>query len=253
MAISWLLKPRLLVLIPLILVLAVAAACGEDATPTPTAKPTPTATPTVTPTPVPAGPKMGGIVRFVPPGDIQGLDPIAQPSLSIYYHSQLMSDQLFGFDDDAVPQPQMVDTWDTSSDGLTWTFTLRDGLNWHDGRPVTSEEVVLTLERFVQKNALGKVLAGFTDRWEEVNDKTFRVTLTQPFGVMLATLSQPVPFPPVIMRREDAIMEPTEPGEGKIGSGPFKFVEWRPGASVKYERNDAYQPRPEPASGYAGG
>ena len=67
-------------------------------------------------------------------------------------------DTLFAMNNAGDIKPQMVDTWQSSADKLTWTFVLRDGLKWHDGTPVTAEDCVASLKRWGARDALGKML-----------------------------------------------------------------------------------------------
>ena len=136
----------------------------------------------------------------------------------------------------------MMDTWITSPDGLVWTFTLRDGLTFHDGTPVTSEEVVLSLERWGTKRSTGVAVFNDTESLVAMDSKTFRFTLTTPLGVLLSGLSQPTGVGTIIMTKTDALVPVTEPAEAKVGSGPFRFINWRPGSRVLYERYSGYTP-----------
>ena len=72
----------------------------------------------------------------------------------------MVFDTLFALDKDFKPQPQMVDTWKASDDKLTYTFTLRDGLKWHDGQPVRAADCIASIERWGKRDALGQKLAG---------------------------------------------------------------------------------------------
>ncbi|MCL0101675.1 ABC transporter substrate-binding protein [Dehalococcoidia bacterium] len=197
-------------------------------------------------------PKRGGIVRYVPPSEPLGLDPIATTQYMTGHHAQLVYDFLFQYGNDHLPQPQMVDEWSVSPDRLTWTFTLRNGLSFHDGKPVDSEDVVLSLRRWAKKNSYGLLLAQVTNEWRTLDAKTFQLCLNEPFGLLLDALSQPT-IPAVIMPKREAQLEPNEVAPSNIGSGPFKFAAWNPGASLSYVRNDEYQPRNEHADGYSGG
>src|ERR1700733_11177876 len=67
-------------------------------------------------------------------------------------------DTLFAMNEKGEIKPQMVDSWQTSADKLTWTFTLRDGLKFHDGSPVTAADVVASLKRWSVRDPLGKML-----------------------------------------------------------------------------------------------
>ena len=75
--------------------------------------------------------------------DLKIIDPIWTTALITQYHGYLVYDTLFALDDKLQVQPQMVDTWKMSDDKLTYTFTLRDGLKFHDGAAVTAEGVAL--------------------------------------------------------------------------------------------------------------
>ena len=62
-------------------------------------------------------------------------------------HAAMIYDTLFSWDADMVPRPQMVESWTKSDDRLLYTFTLRPGLKFHDGSPVTTRDVIATLRR----------------------------------------------------------------------------------------------------------
>jgi peptide/nickel transport system substrate-binding protein len=152
-------------------------------------------------------------------------------------------------------KPQMLEGWTASADKLTWDFTLRPGLKWHDGEPVTPEDCVASLNRWMPRDALGRMLRAATASLEPTGPATFRLVLKEPFPMLLQVLAKPNAPLPVIMPRK--IM--AEVGDGRIktviGSGPFRFVaaRWKPGASMILERNPDYAARPEPADFLAGG
>src|SRR5258706_11257065 len=79
-------------------------------------------------------------VRMVPQADLKILDPVWTSAQITQIHAYLVYDTLLAMDSQQRPQPQMVDAWQRSPDGLTWTFTLRPGLVFHDGAPVTAED-----------------------------------------------------------------------------------------------------------------
>ena len=149
----------------------------------------------------------------------------------------------------------MVDTYDISPDKLTYTMTLRDGLRWHDGTPVTTKDVIASLRRWGARDPAGQRLLLFTDRWEAVDAKTFKIILKQPYGQVLATLGKTSTSVPVIMREKEALVDPNTQVTEAIGSGPFKFAkeQWVPGSKTVYLKNADYVPRKEPARTLAGG
>jgi peptide/nickel transport system substrate-binding protein len=149
----------------------------------------------------------------------------------------------------------MVESFSTSDDKLTWTFTLRPGLKFHDGQPVTTRDVIASLKRWMARDTIGGKLGEYTDSMEIVDDKSFTLKLKRPMALVPFALGSAVGQIPVIMRESDAASDPMKPVTETIGSGPFRFnkAEWRSGAKVVYDRNPDYVPRSEPADGLAGG
>lgn len=198
---------------------------------------------------------MGGTLRFIPHADLKILDPIWTTAYITRNHGYMIYDTLFAVDENLKVQPQMVDTWEVSSDGLQYTFTLRDGLKFHDGTLVTAEDAVVSINRWGQRDMLGKQLMNFTAQLEVVDAKTFRLVLKEPFGQVLEALAKPSSNVPFIMPARIAATPADEQIKEAIGSGPFKFVKeaWQPGHRVVYVRNPDYVPRSEPSSFGAGG
>jgi peptide/nickel transport system substrate-binding protein len=195
------------------------------------------------------------VLKFIPQADLRILDPISTTAYITRNHGYMIYDTLFATDAKFQVQPQMVDKYEMSKDGLTYTFTLRDGLKFHDGQPVRSADCIASLERWAKRDALGQKLADATESWKAVNDKTFTLKLKRPFALTLEALAKPSSNVPFIMperiAKTDAFTNITEP----IGSGPFKFVkeEWVPGSKVVYIKNTDYVPRKEAPSWAAGG
>ncbi|WP_342363159.1 ABC transporter substrate-binding protein [Terrarubrum flagellatum] len=167
----------------------------------------------------------------------------------------LVFDTLFAMDADMRPQPQMVKSYDLSADGLTYAFTLRDGLKWHDGAPVKAEDCVASLLRWWQKDQMGQRIKARAVSLETIDDKTFRLVLKEPFGLTIDALAQMDVYVPFIMPKRIAETPPSKVINEVVGSGPFKFVakEWQPGAKLVFEKNADYVSRPEPMSGLSGG
>jgi peptide/nickel transport system substrate-binding protein len=194
-------------------------------------------------------------LKFIPEADLRSLDPIWTTAYITRNHGYMVYDTLFAVNDKFEPQQQMVDKWRVSDDKLTYTFTLRDGLKFHDGQPVRSADCIASIERWAKRDVLGQKLSELTGRWTALDDKTFELKLKKPFALVLDALGKPssnVPFIiPERLAKTDAFEQVTE----AIGSGPFKFVkeEWVPGNRVVYVKNTDYVPRPEPPSWASGG
>ncbi len=149
----------------------------------------------------------------------------------------------------------MVDTFAVSDDRLTYSFTLRDGLAWSDGSPVTAEDAVASLRRWGARDGAGQILFDSISTIEAVDASTFRIVLSAPFEPLLSLLAKTGPNVPFIMPRRLAELDPEQQITEYTGSGPFIFEEdeWLPGSLLVYSRNPDYVARDEPASGTAGG
>ena len=200
-------------------------------------------------------PRRGGTLRFIPIGDLKILDPIWTTAYITRDHGYMVWDTLFATDANFQIKPQMVDKHTVSRDGMKWSFTLRDGLRFHDGQPVTAEDCVASIVRWGKKDALGKLMFAATGKFQASDKKTFVLELREPFGLVLDALGKPSSNVPFIMPARLAATSPDEQVKEAIGSGPFKFVkeEWQPGNQVVYVKNADYVPRSEPPSGAAGG
>lgn len=192
-------------------------------------------------------------VRAVMHSALRVMDPVASSATITRNHGYMIYDTLIGLDENYNPQPQMAD-WTVSEDGLTYTFTLRDGLLWHDGTPVTSKDCVASLKRWGVFDAGGKLLMNHVDSITALDDQQFELTLNSPFGDVIGLLSKPSAVAAFMMPEAVASIEPGQPLPNQIGSGPFRFVAeaFQPGVRVVYERFDGYVPRSEAPSGTAG-
>jgi peptide/nickel transport system substrate-binding protein len=187
--------------------------------------------------------------------DLKNIDPIWTTALITQDHGYAVYDTLFALDDDFMPQPQMAEGYNLSDDGLTYTITLRAGLKWHDGTPVTAKDAVASIERWGKRDAMGQMLAERTASITASDDKTLVLTLKQPWQMTLTALGKTGANVPFIMPEAMAKTDPYKQVPEMTGSGPYKIVkdEWVPGSKVVYVKNEDYVPRDEPADNAAGG
>src|ERR1700761_3554578 len=178
------------------------------------------------------------------------------PSTAYIYRDfgYMIYDTLLAEDSNFKIQPQMAE-YKISDDKLTYTFTLRDGLKWHDGTPVTAEDCVASLQRWGKADAMGQQLMNFTASIEAADPKTIVLKLKEPYSLVLESIGKPSSLVPFMMPKRLAETPPGKPIPELIGSGPFKFVkaEFQPGVKAVFEKNKDYVPRKEPASWTAGG
>ncbi|QDW39473.1 ABC transporter substrate-binding protein [Bradyrhizobium sp. KBS0727] len=166
----------------------------------------------------------------------------------------MIYDTLLAQDSSFKIQPQMAE-YKISDDKLTYTFTLRDGLKWHDGTPVTAEDCVASLKRWGKADGMGQKLMDFTASLDATDAKTITLKLKEPYSLVLESLGKPSSIVPFMMPKRLAETPAGTPIPELIGSGPFKFVqaEFQPGVKAVFVKNTDYVPRKEPPSWTSGG
>ena len=196
------------------------------------------------------------VVRSVPIGDLRALDPIWTTTYLTRNHAYLVWDTLFALDAQNRPQPQMVGGFETSGDGLTWTFQLRPGLLWHDDTPVRAADCVASIRRWGARDGMGRALMAQTEALEARDDRTFVLRAEAPRRLRAGRARQD--------RQQRALHDAGAPGAHRPEHGDHRSrglaapsascaQEWVPGVKVVYERNARYVPRDEPPSQAAGG
>lgn len=152
----------------------------------------------------------------------------------------LVYDSLFQLDDDNVPQPWLVeDDWSISDDGLEYTFTLRDGLTWHDGEDLTADDVVFTYEYYVDNptgasrfaSALGPVESASAD------GSTITLSLSEPAPDFTI---QPLADAPILPEHVWSQIDTPEESDADIGSGPYQLTEYEPDSFYRLEAYEDY-------------
>ena len=159
-------------------------------------------------------------------------------------------EELFAFDASWRVQPSLVSGYTVSKDGLTYTFNLRSGVPFHNGKTMTADDVVASLNRW------GKVSPYGATPYKSVESVTASgnsvvMKLSAPQAPLLAFLAFPVGGGS-IMPKEIIDAAGSGPIKQFVGTGPYKFVEWAPDRYVHHTRFDQYAPRSEPSSNMAG-
>jgi len=194
-------------------------------------------------------------LKAVMHSDLKIVDPIWTTAYITRNHGYMVYDTLFAMDEKGEIKPQMVEKYDVTADKLTYTFTLRDGLFWHDGAAVTAEDCVASIKRWAAKDSLGQTVMTFVDTITAGDARTFTVKLKQQTGLLVFALGKPSSNVPFMMPKRVAETDPNTQISDFTGSGPFVFKkdEWKPGDKAVYVKFDKYKPRSEPSSGLAGG
>lgn len=199
--------------------------------------------------------RFGGTLRVVAQASTETLDTSFSAAYVITVVSGHIWERLFERDAGFNPSPQMVSDWEVDGAGTTYTFTLRDGLKFHDGGSVTSDDVIPSVQRMWETTAAGEMLGsqlvegGLT----KIDDKTFSMTFQKPIGVVITGLAAPWPLQNIWPERIANTPAQEDHGEeGAIGTGPYKLAEWIRGNKLVVERFDDYVPRGEEGSYLAG-
>ena len=131
--------------------------------------------------------------------------------------------------------PDLATSWDSSPDLKTWTFHLREGVKWHDGKPFSADDVVFSIKRLQDKDIASVLRANFALVTEvvAVDPKTVKFTLSSPYADLPAVVAG---YQAQIVSQSSADTLTTKP----IGTGPFKFVEYRPGDQMILDKNPDY-------------
>jgi peptide/nickel transport system substrate-binding protein len=185
------------------------------------------------------------VLRYIPQADLTVIDPVLTTAYITRYHATMVWDQLYGLDSKLQPQPQMVDGHTIENEGRLWTFTLRDGLRFHDGEPVRGRDCIASIKRWAARDPMGQALLARTAEMTAPDDRHFTIRLTRPFKLLLACLSKLGPPALMIMPERLARTDPFVSIKEVIGSGPFRFLpdERVVGSKVVYARNTDYVPR----------
>ena len=164
---------------------------------------------------------------------------------------------LVAFRDDTSIGPMLADSWTVSDDGRTYTFKLRQGVKFHNGATMTSDDVVWSLKRWLDPATQWRCLSEFgptgiarVEKIEAPDAATVVVTLDQPTALFLSTIARPDCGQTAIIHRDS--VGPDGKWIAPVGTGPFKLGDWKRGQYVDLVKFDGYASRSEPRTGYTG-
>jgi len=194
------------------------------------------------------------MLRVIPQANLTSLDPVWTTAVVTRNNAFMIYDQLCAQDAAGEIRPQMAQGWSVADDRLAWTFTLRDGLFFHDGERVLAKDAVASIKRWARRDPFMQVLWPSVAEVEALDDRRFRFRLHRPVPLLTMALGQ-TQFPCFVMPERIASIDAFTQIREAIGSGPFRFVpgEWNPGQRAVWAKNERYVPRQEPVDGLAGG
>ena len=189
-------------------------------------------------------PKRGGtmtIMFFSEPPNLVSL--VNTTSLTV---SAKVTEGLLWYNNKMEPQPQLATAWEISPDELTYTFTLRQGVKWHDGQDFTSADVAASLAILKQSHPRGRSTFAHVTTVETPDAHTVVLRLNAPIPYLIKAFA--AAESPIVPKH---VYDGTDPFTNKnnsspIGTGPFRFKQWVRGSYIIYERNPDYWDQPRP-------
>ena len=164
----------------------------------------------------------GSILRAAIGGEPDQLDPSKTSSYFSFQVLENVYDTLVEPDENLEMQPALAESWETSEDGLTWTFQLREGVTFHDGSDFTAEDVVYTFNRIIDEDLNQSYRFGTVEEVTAVDDLTVEITVSQPTPNLLSALGG---FKGVGIV-DQANVESGDITTAPVGTGPFSLAEY---------------------------
>jgi peptide/nickel transport system substrate-binding protein len=216
---------RLLILLLVCMVLALTACNSEEPGPEPT---------------VSTSSEKDRVIKVAYSGIISRFDPTVQYGLAEMICETQVYDTLISKSFEGEFTPRLAERWDISDDNQVYTFYLREGVKWSDGKPFTAEDVVFSLDYYKNSSLMGWIYKD-CESFEAVNDHTFRMTMNVPNATILSYLSYEAYAPIIPKHGIETYGENygTSP-ETIIGTGPYEVVEFNHDVSITFKAKEDY-------------
>ena len=197
--------------------------------------------------------KYGSTLRVSLASEPGKLDMVLDSGVAASIPARHILEGLFAFDESYTPQPMLALRWELDETGTIATFYLRRGVLFHNGKEMTSVDVVASLNRWGESGLTSAALWSHVVSVEAVDEYTVRMTLDEPFAPMTTYLANiyggPSIYPAELVEGAGADVIPAE---DIVGTGPYQFAEWKAGDYILLERFAGYVASPAAASGFAG-
>lgn len=181
------------------------------------------------------GPVKGGVLKLYSTTP-DTLNPILTNNIYVRDYSRFIYESLVMLDKNQKAVPLLAYKWETSYDGLMWTFYIRDNVYWHDNTPFTAEDVAFTMNAIISSpNSSYKTNVSNIAEFSAVNSKTFKVVLKEPNAFTAEQMTFPI-LPKHIFEGESLADSPKN--NSPVGTGPYKFMEYKQDLHVKLKSNE---------------
>lgn len=188
--------------------------------------------------------------------EVANLNPMEYPRTPDSNVQNLIFDFLVKPDESLEFQPDLAEKWTISDDGTVYTFYLRQDVTWHDGEPFNADDVIFTLTSLASPDYVGgnegrvmdivgaeEVQAGTATEisgLKKLDDYTVEITLKAPNAAFMANMYTAILPEHILGQESPADWENDDFNRAPIGTGKYKFVEWKSGQYIRLERNDSY-------------
>ena len=182
-----------------------------------------------------AAPKKGGKLKFA--SDLHGpndaMDPGLNTSTIDYSRGRATYNSLCQINDDLTTRPELAEEYSANSDNTEWTFKLRKGVKFHDGSPLTADDVIYSMNRHYgeKSTSKAKTLVADVKEWKKVDSHTVKAIMKTPNGDLPVILGTP---------HFKILKDGTTDFQNPVGTGPYKMTEYKPGVRSISDRWDGY-------------
>src|SRR6266478_5922415 len=197
--------------------------------------------------------RKGGVLRVGNLGEPPALDAHWTTASITETLTNHIYEGLFSLDRDNKPIPMLAESYTVSKDGLTYTFKLRQGVKFHNGKEMTSDDVVASLTRWGKQSIYGKALFAQVAELRAVDPATVQMQLKEKSAIVLISLAVPNNFGAIYPKEIAEKFAPEVKVTEYVGTGPYKLAEWKPDQYIRMVRFDDYKSRSEKPNGYGGG
>src|SRR5262245_1290097 len=185
-------------------------------------------------------PKRGGTITLAVSKELALMNPLVNTSSTESRIRELMFEPLLGRDTMGAIQPRLAESWEVSKDGKLYTFHLRKGVKFHNGKEMTAEDIKFAIDYTLnpKNGAYGLADVEAVEKVEEVEEYNHKIYITKINTLFLTLLTDIRAFSAI--PKESLPEGLRKPSTFPPGTGPFKFVEWKPGQRVVFERFGDY-------------
>jgi peptide/nickel transport system substrate-binding protein len=193
----------------------------------------------------------GGELKVALEQQPETLDPQITTGATVKYVARHIFEGLLALNSNFQPEPMLAESWEISGDGKTYTFKLRQGVKFHNGEEMLAEDVVASMNRWLQQSSVAKQIMGETATFQEVDPYTVTLQLSEKRLTAIDAIASPKQFAAIMPKEVIGSAEANGVTE-YIGTGPFKFVEWKQDQYIHFTKFEDYQAADLPTDGLSG-